>query len=214
LKPNAAIFDLDGLMLDTERSFIRNFQESADKLSWNVPTETLTQTIGIDRYRTKELLCSRLGGDFPFDDVYADAIKKQSETFERDGIPHLPGLLVLLDSLKAKRIPLAVATSTWAERGRWKLKCGGIEGYFDAVVTGDQVERGKPAPDIFLRAAALLGRSPAECVGFEDSPAGLLALRAAGIRSVFIKDMLEPPPDVLRLVWKRCASLADAVSLF
>jgi beta-phosphoglucomutase-like phosphatase (HAD superfamily) len=107
-----------------------------------------------------------------------------------------------------------VATSTARERALWKLDRAGIAGRFDAVVCGDEVSRGKPAPDIFLLAAERLGVRPSECAGFEDSPAGLRSLHAAGIRSIFIKDLVEPEATVLSTVWRRYESLAEAAGLW
>jgi HAD superfamily hydrolase (TIGR01509 family) len=214
MKPIAAIFDLDGLMLDTERPFVDDFSAIAKNRGWDVESNVLIQTIGIDSNGTKKILSENYGGDFPYDEIYEEFVKAQRERFDRDGIAHRPGLLTLLDYLKEKNIPRAVATSTWGERARWKLERGGIIRYFDIIVSGDEIKHGKPAPDIFLRAAEKLGKKPEECAGFEDAPAGLRALHAANIRSIFIKDLLEPPPEVLSTVWKRCESLADATVLF
>ncbi|MDR0877174.1 MAG: HAD family hydrolase, partial [Treponema sp.] len=85
---------------------------------------------------------------------------------------------------------------------------------FSVITCGDEVAHGKPAPDIFLLAAGRLGQEPAACIGFEDSTAGLRALAAAGVRSVFIKDLLEPPHEVLATVWRRCNDLEEAAELF
>jgi beta-phosphoglucomutase-like phosphatase (HAD superfamily) len=90
----------------------------------------------------------------------------------------------------------------------------GIVERFSAFAFGDEVANGKPAPDIYLLAASRLGAAPRACVGFEDSPAGLRSLAAAGIRSVFVKDVVEPPPEVLAGVWRQCGDLAEAVDLF
>jgi HAD superfamily hydrolase (TIGR01509 family) len=136
------------------------------------------------------------------------------ETAEQEGIRWRPGLPVILDKLEGLRIPCGLATSTARKTALWKLEKAKLPAVrFTTIVCGDEVERGKPAPDIFLRAAELLGTSPEDCLGFEDSPAGLRALAAAGIPSVFIKDMLEPPAEVLAAVWRRCRDLAEAASL-
>jgi beta-phosphoglucomutase-like phosphatase (HAD superfamily) len=82
------------------------------------------------------------------------------------------------------------------------------------MVFGDEVQRGKPAPDIFLLAAERLGKNPRRCVGFEDSPAGLQSLHSAGIPSVFVQDLVEPPPAIIATVWRRCGDLAEAAALF
>jgi HAD superfamily hydrolase (TIGR01509 family) len=120
----------------------------------------------------------------------------------------------LLDHLAALGIPLAVGTSSRRNSALWKLQKAGIADRFTYIVGGDDVKNGKPAPDIFLKAAELLEVPCSSCVGFEDSAAGLMALAAAGIRSVFVKDIIEPPREVLATVWRRFENLAEAVTLF
>ena len=109
---------------------------------------------------------------------------------------------------------MAVATSTHRASALKKLALAGIEQRFTVIVGGDEVSWGKPAPDIYLLAAEKLKKQPSLCVGFEDSPAGLKALQAAGIRSVFIKDLIEPPRELLSAVWHECRDLAEAIVLF
>jgi beta-phosphoglucomutase-like phosphatase (HAD superfamily) len=93
------------------------------------------------------------------------------------------------------------------------LQCKGIRERFPVMGCGDESRRGTPAPEIFLLAAQKLGKAPADCLGFEDSPSGLRALHAAGIKSIFVKDLVEPPPEVLTTVWRRCGDLAEAIPL-
>ncbi len=122
--------------------------------------------------------------------------------------------MYLLDRLRAANIPLGVATSTRSIRAVDLLEKAGIFDRFKAITCGEEITNGKPAPDIFLLAAKKLGQLPCNCVGFEDSTAGLRGLHAAGIRSVFIKDVLSPPEDVLAAVWRRCNDLSEAAALF
>ena len=120
----------------------------------------------------------------------------------------------MLDHLASLGIPLAVGTSSRRNSALWKLQKAGIADRFTYIVGGDEVKNGKPAPDIFLKAAELLDVPVSSCVGFEDSPAGLMALAAAGIASVFIKDVIEPPEEVLATVWRRFEDLALSIALF
>lgn len=214
MKPQAALFDLDGLMLDTERPFLTRLGEAARRDGWNLTDELLSQTIGIDLYATEALLKRALGASFPFMELRAEVLKLEEALYEREGIGRRPGLIALLDALAEKKIPAAVATSTYRERAMWKLKCGGIDGRFAATVCGDEITNGKPAPDIFLLAAKKLGTAPADCIGLEDSPAGIRSLSAAGIRSIFVKDLVEPDAEISALIWKRLADLNEAIALF
>lgn len=201
-------------MLDTEGPYCRLLLEEARRQGWDADEETVFRTIGLDEKSSRALFREAFGPDFPYTEIRAKCVNITREQAERDGIPHRPGLLQLLDRLEARKVPKAVATSTARERALWKLERAGIAGRFDAVVCGDEVSRGKPAPDIFLLAAERLGVPPAECAGFEDSPAGLLSLHAAGIRSIFIKDLVEPEAAVLSTVWRRYESLAEASGLW
>lgn len=214
MKPQAALFDLDGLMLDTERYWSDGLRRAAVEAGWDVPADLFLKTIGINCRVSARIVAEIMGSDFPYWELRERVLAQEKIDFETRGIPQRPGLIPLLDALAAKKIPLAVATSTDRERALWKLRYGGIEGRFAAVVCGDEIENGKPSPDIFLRAASKLGTPPEDCAGFEDSPAGIRALAAAGIRSIFIKDLVEPEPDVLAFVWKRLTRLDEAIDFF
>jgi HAD superfamily hydrolase (TIGR01509 family) len=212
--PKAVIFDMDGLMLDTERPAVTAWEQAAMEMGWQLSGEVLARTIGVDEASTRSILVETYGEDFPYDAIREDLERVYVENVEKNGIALRPGLLTLLEHLIGLGIPIAVATSSDRNIALWKLEMAGIREHFRLFVCGDEVRRGKPAPDIFLKAVELLGRGPAECLGFEDSPAGLRALEAAGIRSVFIRDMVEPPPEVLAAVWLRLNSLDEAVPLF
>ncbi len=213
-RPAAAIFDMDGLMLDTERPAVRFWLEAAREAGWEIEEDVPVSTVGLDEEATRRRVMEACGPNFPYADVRNRLEELFIDSVEREGIPHRPGLLELLDHLEGLGVPVAVATSTPRKIALWKLEKAGIRDRFSVLACGDEVERGKPAPDIFLLAAERLSRRPADCVGFEDSPAGLRGLAAAGIRSVFVKDLMEPPSEVLATVWRRRESLAEAIELF
>jgi len=205
---------MDGLMLETERPAISFWLQAAREHGWEVDEAVPLSTVGLNEPDTRAGVMAACGPSFPYDSVKARLSALYDSYIESEGLAHRPGLLVLLDSIAALRIPMAAATSTERAIALRTLEKANISKYFSALACGDEVAEGKPAPDIFLLAASRLGADPRSCVGFEDSPAGLRALACAGIRSVFVKDMVEPPPEVLAAVWRRCADLAEAVSLF
>jgi HAD superfamily hydrolase (TIGR01509 family) len=213
-RPQAVLFDMDGLMLDTERPAVRVWVEAARACGQEITGDIVLDSIGISNVNIRERYLHKFGPAFPFDEIRREAVRRMRKMAAEQGIDHRPGLLTLLDHLAVRGIPLAVATSTDRETASWKLEKAGIRDRFAAVVCGDEVRKGKPAPEIFLLAAERLGRRPLDCVGFEDSPAGLLALQAAKIPSVFIKDLMEPSPEILAGVWRRYNSLDEAVELF
>ena len=211
--PAGAIFDMDGLMLDTEKPAVPLWIKAGKSLGYDISPQMLIRTLGMTNDGLCRFFQDEFGEDFPYEGLLKNVRPLITGEFE-NGIAHKPGLLVLLDHLASLGIPLAVATSARRERAIWKLRIAGILDRFSVVACGDEVSRGKPAPDVFLLAAERLEKPPDYCVGFEDSPAGLQGLHAAGIRSVFVKDLVEPPPEILATVWRRCRDLAEAAELF
>jgi HAD superfamily hydrolase (TIGR01509 family) len=210
--PGAVIFDMDGLLLDTERPIKDLWLRAAGNRGWEIRPEAVLRTTGVDEGSTRRIMMEEYGPDFPYEEIRGELSRLIRETAEREGIAWRPGLPVILEKLGALNIPWGIATSTKRTTARWKLEKAGLAG-FRVMVCGDEVDRGKPAPDIFLRAAELLGAAPGDCLGLEDSPAGLRALAVAGIPSIFIKDLVEPPAEVLAAVWRRCEDLAEAAAL-
>jgi HAD superfamily hydrolase (TIGR01509 family) len=211
--PQAVLFDMDGLLLDTERPVKDLWIRAAKNLGWTIREETVLRTIGVDEGTTRGLMLKDYGPEFPYEDIRRELGKMITEIAERDGIAWRPGLAPMLDKLEKLHLPFGVATSTDRETALWKLEKAHIRERFTVITCGDEVAHGKPAPDIFLLAANRLHTPPSACLGLEDSPAGLQALAAAGIPSIFIKDTLEPPPEVLAAVWRRCRDLAEAAAL-
>ncbi|MDR1929642.1 MAG: HAD family phosphatase [Treponema sp.] len=211
---SGVIFDMDGLMLDTERLEIGLYARISGEMGWPTAESFLRSTLGISDAAAEFIYKAEYGPSYPFEEIWERVKEEETELGNREGLPLRPGLLTLLDKLGALKMPLAVATSTERDRAKWKLSRGGIPDRFAVLACGDEVLRGKPEPDIFLLAAERLGLDPASCVGFEDSPAGLAGLAKAGIRPVFVKDLAEPPPEVRAQVWREYDDLAGAVELF
>ncbi|MCL2093508.1 MAG: HAD family phosphatase [Treponema sp.] len=212
-RPEAAIFDMDGLMLETEAPFAPAWVQAGKEAGYDIGPEIIQATIGIDGEGTRRILTEKFGPDFPLRKIWDQVIRLVTEDFER-GIALKPGLIALLDHLSEKKIPVGVATSTRRDGALWKLTKAGIEDRFEIITCGDEVVNGKPAPDIFLLAARRMGVDPSICVGFEDSPPGLLGLHRAGIASVFVKDQVQPSPEILATVWKTYPDLGQALELF
>jgi HAD superfamily hydrolase (TIGR01509 family) len=213
-RPQAVLLDMDGLMLDTERPTIGLWPLAGRDFNVDIQQEIVMQIIGLNEDSIRALFLKTYGEEFPYEKLRDAERHLAKNKFEQEGIALRPGLLHLLNCLAERKIPYAVATSTNRESAMWKLERTGIKERFSVLVCGDEVKHGKPAPDIFLAAASKLGIPPGNCAGFEDSGPGLLALHAAGIPSVFIRDMARPSPEALTTVWRHYPSLAEAVEIF
>jgi HAD superfamily hydrolase (TIGR01509 family) len=206
----AVIFDMDGLMLDTEPISLVAWQAAASELGYELDIRTYDRLIGLGHTAACDLLRKHFGQDCPIDALSESAMQRYRASLDAEGAPLKPGLDDLLHYLEAQRIPRAVATSTETELARDLLRLTGILDRVDLVVGGDEVESGKPAPDIFLRAATRLGHAPHACIVLEDSGPGIRAAAAAGMRSILVPDGRPPAADAAQLAYAVVESLIDA----
>ncbi|MES1240684.1 MAG: HAD family phosphatase [Acidobacteriota bacterium] len=197
MKTNGAvIFDMDGLMVDTEAMAIEAWQEAARAQDAEITRELCIGMIGLNQRDSEQLLSDTLGPAFPLEPVRDRFLRGLQERIETGRIDAKPGLFELLDYLESNGVPKAVATSSGREEAAKKLRAIGVLHRFPVIVTSDQVARGKPAPDLFLLAASRLGVEPACCTVLEDSEAGIRAAHAAGMRPVMVPD-IKPPSDAI-----------------
>lgn len=209
--PEAVIFDMDGLMIDSERVSVACWSQASAELGLSIEEAFWLQLVGLGD-RDCELLLRE----------HIDAAQMQAlytrchdlyEARTQQGLPLRPGIMELLELLKQHDIPRAVATSTREPRASRKLAACGLLPYFASVVTSSDVSHPKPAPDIYLLAAARLGKAPDRCLALEDSPAGTRAALAAGMTVIQVPDLVLPD-DAQRALGHRIAdSLADAQAL-
>ena len=192
----AVIFDMDGLLLDTERVVLRGFEAACDELGCVVGFDVFARMIGRNYRSSRPILEEALVGQVAIETFEAVCCRHVQAIFE-EGIPVKSGVVDLLARLRQIDVPMAVATSTETTRAREKLRKAELLDAFQHVVGGDQVERSKPEPDIYLEAARRLGAKPTECVAFEDSENGVRAAHAAGMTVVQVPDLIQPS-DSLR----------------
>lgn len=199
----AVIFDMDGLMLDSERVVRQAMQDAAAELNVEFPDALFARLIGRNSVSVIDLLTRELGPAFPL----AEFRLRSRQRFERlqatPGIAKKAGLDALLGWLAERATPKAVATSTARAEALNRLHNAGLLVHFPALVGGDEVQQGKPAPDIYLAAAAKLAVEPARCIVLEDSEPGIEAAHAAGMLPLWVPDLC---PDSAR-----CRELAGGV---
>jgi len=207
------VFDMDGLMFDTERLSVDAWVRAGAEAGYAVSEALVAGTVGLDIKHTKRIFAERFGEDFDFDALRSVKLGYVDDFIEKHGMPVKPGLHELLRYLRSNRYKIALATSTAAARVAYYFEKTGLSEFFDGVVCGDSVQNGKPAPDIFLKAGELLGLPPAACLVLEDSPAGILAAHRAGMKPVLIPDLAEPDEEIRRLSFAQLPSLADVIPL-
>jgi HAD superfamily hydrolase (TIGR01509 family) len=208
---SAVIFDMDGLMLDTERVAMRAWMSAAAEHRLDLTEAIYHGLIGLGGDEGRRYLRSQSWDAGLVDDVERRAWVNYARSLEQEGVPHKPGLFELLDFLESKTLRLAVATSTRTELAEHKLARVGVLERFDAIVGGDQVGNGKPAPDIYLRAADRLNCPPNECVVLEDSRNGVRAAAAAGMTVILVPDLCPIDPETAQLAFATAGSLLEVI---
>src|ERR1700683_1319661 len=208
------IFDMDGLMLDTERIAKIAWQEAARVCGYDMPDSLFEAMIGRTKFDSVELLQKAFGPGFDFETIYRECGLIYQDHIERHGLPLKPGVIELLGELSARRIPLGVATSTRNPAARLRLEQTGLLGYFSVLVTGDEIARGKPAPDIYLEAARPLALAPSTSFALEDSPAGFRPAHAAGLKVIMVPDLVAPTSEIAALTQFVAKSLHDVRHFF
>ena len=209
------IFDMDGLMFDTERLYVRALEEYVGpKTGVSFPRENILRTLGMNHADFRRAFPALFGTAISFDACYAmiaDWMQREMETY---GIPVKPGLYALLDALKAHGIRIALATGTSRYIALEYLRLTDTQKYFDAFAFGDQVAHGKPDPEIFVLACSQLGGKPEKTAVFEDSVNGLKAARAGGFFSICIPDLVDPVPLLDFVPDAIFRTLDEAIPLF
>jgi len=196
-RPGAVIFDMDGLMLDTEPLAARAWTDAARAAGLPFDHSVTERMIGRNFADCRALIADRHGPAYPVDELMRAWHVAYDAIVEREGLVLKAGLAALLDWLDAARIPKAVATSTRRVRALAKLDRTALTTRFVAVVGGDEVARGKPAPDIFVAAAARLGAAAAACIVLEDSEPGVRGALAAGMTPIMVPDLHAPSTALL-----------------
>ena len=209
-----AIFDMDGLMIDTEKLYLKFWIQSAKDFGYDMKPEHVYAIRSMARKYSIPTLKGFLGEGCPTEEIRAHRTELMAEYINEHGLEVKKGLFELLYYLKGREIKMAVATATPRRRTTEYLEKIGAAKFFSAVICGDMVETGKPAPDIYLTAARELGLLPEECAAFEDSPNGIKAAHAAGCHAIMIPDMTQPDDEIKPLLSAVYEDLGLAVDYF
>lgn len=204
---SAVVFDADGTLFDTERLGISVWTQAGELLGLPQPAQRYREFIGRSRTDILALMAQLFGKDFPGDRFMDTCHQLATARMERDGVPLKAGAEAILQFLAHRNIPTALATSTHRDRTMYRLERCGFTGYFQAIVTGDQVRHSKPDPEIYLLACRALGTDPGRTMAVEDSHNGIRSAHAAGMLPVMVPDLIPPTPELDALCFQKFESL-------
>ncbi len=209
----SVIFDMDGLMVDTESLLQTFWCKAANQLGYPM---TKKHVLGIRSLSSKYAipqLKNLFGDDFDYYAVRALRIKMMNDYISKNGLVKKNGLDELLQYLKTTNLKIAVATATDFQRTQIYLKSVKVFDYFDKIICGDMIENGKPEPDIYIEASKQLSLEPNECIALEDSPNGILSAYKAGCMPIMIPDLTEPDMETSKLLFAKCKNLSDVIPI-
>ena len=207
------LFDMDGLVLDTEKLYTRFWMEALHYYGFPMTVDQALKMRAANSKLSEENLHSFFGPAADYRKCRAKRIELMDAFIEEQGVETKPGIVELLDALDAKDIPAAITSSAPKDRIKKHLASVNLLHRFAAICSGHDVPNGKPAPDIYLHGAACLGLPPESCLALEDSPTGILAAHRAGCVTVMVPDLDQPDEETKKLLHARADSLVDVIGL-
>ena len=205
----AVVFDMDGLMFDTERVAILAWDYAGEKMGIGKAGYMVYKTLGVNVNASNQIWIEEFGDRYNEEELWKYTREFNSDFYAKNKVPVKMGLYVLLDYLKANDYKLAVASSTSKRGVERNLKSAGVLEYFDAIICGDMVEKSKPEPEIYLKACEALGVEPAEALALEDSRNGLLSAYRAGMKVIMVPDLWEADEEIKSFLWNMCEDLEE-----
>lgn len=197
IESNAVVFDMDGVIFDSERLVLECWEKIGEKYHLEGMRDAFLPCIGTNDIKTREIVLERYGADFPYDEFRRESSRLYHDIVDQGGLPVKTGVRELLSFLKKHAIPIALASSTRLEVVTQELKQAGLYEYFGVVMGGDQLKRSKPEPDIYLMTCERLGVQPICTYAIEDSYNGIRSAYSAGMKPIMVPDML-PPTEEMR----------------
>lgn len=209
LELQGVVFDVDGVLFDTERLSRSVWEEVSREFDCPQVVEHFLDFIGRSRRDDMAHILQLLGPEFPVEAFFQTCSQRTQARMEAEGVPLKPGVREILTFLTQRGLPIALATSTYLERTKRRLELTGLGSFFQTVVTGDQVKRGKPDPEIYQTACGRLGTNPARTLAVEDSLNGIRSAHGARMQVVMIPDLIPPTPELEQLLFRRFATLLE-----
>ena len=208
----AVVFDMDGLLVDTETVVFAAMRQAAGEIGGEMPFETFQRMVGLPHAASDPILGEHFGKGFDLA-AYSASVSRYFRAEQAAGIALKAGVVEILDALDALDLPRAIATSSSREAVEQSLGPHGLLDRFGAFITRDVQGRGKPHPEPFLRAAAALGVAPHDCLALEDSHNGVRSASAAEMMTVMVPDMLDPTEEMRTLTVRIARDLHEVREL-
>lgn len=194
LHVRAIVFDMDGLVLDSESSYFLAWQTAAERLGYRL-SQTFCQSLsGMHGPEISRRLLEHFGPDFDIENFYRLSSQIWQHWVQQHGIPVKTGFYQLLAWIRRRGLPYALATNSRRADAEQCLHWAGLHAAFSNMICNEDVARPKPAPDIFIKSAQILGVEPADCLVLEDSAIGIAAAVAANCPSIFVPSLLPADP--------------------
>lgn len=207
------VFDMDGLLLDTEKIVQRTWTDVGTTFGYPDMGEQIYYTLGFNRERRKAYFESVYGPTWPDADIVEACGIRFTEIVETEGIPVKKGAKELLQFLKDKGIKIGLATSTSEEHAKQELEGTGLWDYFDGRIFGNMITKSKPAPEIYEKACKAIDVEPGEALALEDAPSGVMSAYNAGLRVIMIPDMVKPTEEVSAMTFDVRENLLEVIEL-
>ncbi|MEM7017546.1 MAG: HAD family phosphatase [Pseudomonadota bacterium] len=208
----AVIFDMDGLLLDSERIVKECWERASSEVGYSIPDSLFRQLIGRNSPDSRKLILDAVGHDFPLEEVGARCLEYEEDYLQEHGMPVKPGAVELIEWLIDQDIDLSVATSTRRKKALARLEMANLLPHFKFICAGDQVAKGKPAPDLFWLAAERMRILPNSCLVLEDAGPGVHGAYAAGMTPLLVPDLVTPDEETRKLAWGVFDSLHDVLA--
>ncbi len=213
MKIKGLIFDMDGLLIDTEKLSYEALVYDCRQRGYELTLEQFLSIRSLSIPKCEEKFKGYFGEDFDFKDSFDKHFLYMREHIDKYGVPMKKGADSILKYAKSKGLRVALATSTPLPIAEDYLRSLGLWEYFDKVQSAADIKNGKPAPDVYLAAAKLLELEPFECMAFEDSPNGVRSASSAGCITVMVPDLSGPDEELEKLIYASAEDLDAAVDL-
>ena len=208
-KIKAVLFDMDGVIFDTEKAYLDTWTKVFNKYGYEMKKEIYISVMGTGRKNVKKTFLDIFGENIPIEEMYIEKDKMLAEIIDKGMVALKDGAEEILSYLKENGYKTALATSAKRIRAAKQVNMAGLDKYFDVIVTGDDITKGKPDPEIFLKAANKLGVLPEECIVVEDSPAGIQAAFNGQMYGIHVEDLKKADETIKKYCYKNYKNLNE-----